>query len=188
MSRPIAILDANVLYPAELRSFLLYMYTHGAFHPRWTDEIHAEWMSNLLANRPDLTRAKLERTRGLMDRAAPEAAVTGYRRIISKLTLPDERDRHVLAAAIHCKAQIVVTNNVRDFPAQTLAPFGIQAQTPDSFVVGLWDQLQEKICAAAEKHRLSWMNPPATVPEYLEVLARLGMIRTAELINQYAQC
>jgi len=91
-----AFLDANVLYPAELRSFLMFLAVPGIFRARWSDDVHEEWISNLLERRPDLTRAQLERTRQLMDKHAPDALVTGYRQLVPALTLPDPNDRHVL--------------------------------------------------------------------------------------------
>lgn len=58
-----AFLDANVLYPADLRSLLMYLAVSGIFRARWSDDVHEEWISNLLSRRPDLSRNKLERTR-----------------------------------------------------------------------------------------------------------------------------
>lgn len=73
-----AFLDANALYPADLRSFLMYLAVPGIFRARWSDDIHEEWISNLLEKRPDLSRTKLNRTRDLMNLNAPDALVTGY--------------------------------------------------------------------------------------------------------------
>lgn len=70
------------------------------FRARWTDRIHEEWIASLLHKRSDLTRAQLDRVRALMNRHAPEALVTGYERLIKRLSLPDPGDRHVLAAAV----------------------------------------------------------------------------------------
>jgi hypothetical protein len=95
--------DANVLYPAELRNFLMHLALMGMFRAKWSADVHEEWMRNLLKNRSDLTREKLERTRQLMDKAAPDALVTGYQHLIPGLLLPDEDDRHVLAAAIRAE-------------------------------------------------------------------------------------
>ena len=92
--------DANVLYPAELRNFLMHLALTGVFRAKWSSDVHEEWIRNLLEDRPDLTREKLERTRQLMDKAAPDALVTGYQHLIPGLLLPDKDDRHVLAAAI----------------------------------------------------------------------------------------
>ena len=73
-----AFYDANVLYPAELRNLLMRLALTGLFRAKWSAEVHEEWMSNLLANRPDLSREKLERTRSLMDLHATDALVTDY--------------------------------------------------------------------------------------------------------------
>jgi hypothetical protein len=75
MAALVAFYDANVLYPAELRNFLMYLATTGLFRAKWSNAVHEEWISNLLKNRPDLTREKLERTRQLMEKAALDALV-----------------------------------------------------------------------------------------------------------------
>jgi predicted nucleic acid-binding protein len=126
-----AFYDANVLYPAELRNLLMHLAITGLFRARWSAGVHEEWMTALLRNRPDLSREKLERTRILMDKHAPDALVTGYEDLIEGLELPDPNDRHVMAAAIKGRADVIVTANVRDFPADTLTPFEIEAQHPD---------------------------------------------------------
>ena len=72
----------------------------GLYRARWTQEIHHEWKRNLLKNRSDLTLEQLDRTSRLMDLAIPDACIDGYEDLVSGLTLPDENDRHVLAAAI----------------------------------------------------------------------------------------
>lgn len=61
------VLDACVLYSAPVRDLLMQLAVEDMFRARWTNAIHEEWMSNLLANRPDLTRPKLERVRDLMN-------------------------------------------------------------------------------------------------------------------------
>ena len=95
-----AFYDASVLYPSELRSLLMHLALTGLFRARWSAAVHEEWIRALLRRRPDLSRAKLERTRMLMDLYASHALVTGYEELIDGLQLPDANDRHVLAAAI----------------------------------------------------------------------------------------
>jgi hypothetical protein len=178
----IALLDANVLYPAELRSFLMYLAIPGVYRAKWSKDIHEEWISNLLINRPDLTRGQLERTRALMDKNAPDALVTGYESLIPSLSLPDEGDRHVLAAAIQGNASVIVTNNLKDFPPEVLQEFEIEALTPDEFVSNLLDLATDDVYEAVETHRLSLKNPPKTVAEYLNTLESHGLVHTvAEL-------
>ena len=182
MPSVIALLDANVLYPAELRSFLMYLAVPGVYRAKGSKDIHEEWISSLLLNRPDLTRTQLERTRELMNKNAPDALVTGYESLIPSLSLPDEGDRHVLAAAIQAKANVIVTNNLKDSPPEVLQKFEIETQTPDEFVMNLLDLAVEDVHEAAEAHRLSLKNPAKTVAEYLNTLELHGLVRTvAEL-------
>lgn len=101
--------DANVLYPNVLRDVLIRLAQTGLVHARWTDRILDETFRNLTADRPDIPTATLAKLRELMNRAVPDCLVTGYEALIPALTLPDEDDRHVLAAAIRCSAQVIVT-------------------------------------------------------------------------------
>lgn len=73
--------------------------TTGVISVRWSSEIPGEWLENLLLNRPDLKRERLERNCAEMNRAVPDGMVTGYESLLSTLTLPDPDDRHVVAAA-----------------------------------------------------------------------------------------
>lgn len=185
MAEFVVFYDANVLYPSELRNFLMHLAISGLFHAKWSADIHEEWTRNLLANRPDLTREKLERTRQLMDKAVPEALVTGYHHLISDLQLPDPGDRHVLAAATHCGASVIVTCNLTDFPPQALGQFGIEAQHPDDFILTLLGLAPGLVIEAAENHRKSLKKPPKTVKEYINTLESQGLTQTASVLREY---
>jgi predicted nucleic acid-binding protein len=179
-----ALYDANVLYPAELRNFLMHLALTGLYRAKWSADIHEEWMSNLLKNRPDLTRAKLERTRSLMDQHALDALVTGYEDLIPKLKLPDPKDRHVLAAVIQGRANVIVTMNRRHFPAEIIAPFGLEAQHPDAFILRLIDLSPVGVWTAARNHRQSLKNPPKNVHEYLEILYWQGLTQIVPMLQE----
>lgn len=58
-----AVYDACVLYPAPLRSLLMYLALTDLFRARWTDAIHEEWMRGVVRDCPDITREKAERVR-----------------------------------------------------------------------------------------------------------------------------
>jgi predicted nucleic acid-binding protein len=103
------IFDACVLYPAPLRDLLTELAAAHIFQARWTEAIHDEWIRALLADRPDLSREQLLRTKELMNRAVLDCLVSGYEYLIPSITLPDPNDRHVVAAAIHGRADAVVT-------------------------------------------------------------------------------
>jgi len=177
--------DANVLYPAELRNLLMHLALVGALRVHWSGAVHEEWIRNLLANRSDLTRAKLERTRSLMDKAAPDALVTAYEHRIARLHLPDPDDRHVLAAAIHCRAQAIVTRNLADFPPDVLAAFHIEALHPDALVMRLLETVTELVQEATENHRKSLNNPPKSVAEYLVALERQELKQSVAVLRRW---
>ena len=179
------IYDACVLYPAPLRDFLLLLALSGRFRARWSAQIHDEWKRNLLKNRSDITPEQLDRTSALMDRAIPDALVTGHDVLVPGLNLPDADDRHVLAAAIRCNASVIVTFNERDFPESVLAPFGIEAQHPDEFAENLFDLDPAAVVAAAQRQRAQLKNPALTTDAYLDALRRQGLVQTAKALVTY---
>jgi len=181
-ARVVVFLDASVFYPALLRNLLMHLALRDLFKARWSDRVHEEWIEALLRNRPDLKFAQLARTRRLMDENVDEALVSGYEHLIGQLTLPDPKDCHVLAAAIHGGASVIVTANLRDFPAKVLAAYGIEAQHPHAFVSARLDEYQEEVLAALHEMRLDLKNPLFSMPVLLASLARQGLTQTvAEL-------
>lgn len=103
-----ALLDASVLYSAPLRDLLLELAVSDLYRAKWSDEINDEWINALLSNRSDLTREQLERTRDLMNMHVRDALVEGYEDLIEIVRLPDPGDRHVVAAAIKGRADVIV--------------------------------------------------------------------------------
>ncbi len=183
MSPPAALLDADVLYPAGLRDLLLRLADRHLHAPLWSADIHEEWMRSLLADRPDIEAAVLERTRAVMDGHFPGAIVTGYEALATTLDLPDPDDRHVLAAAIHGGADVIVTRNLRDFPVDRLMPHGIAAQHPDAFVVELFEA--DAVLAAVRGHRSALRRPPRSAGDHLAALERLCLRRTVSLLRKH---
>ncbi len=108
------------------------------FQPKWTDEIHNEWMENVLEHRPELSRPALERTRNLMNQWGGDWSCIGYTTILPTLTLPDPDETHVLAAAIASNAPYLVTFNLADFPKAPLAPYNIEAIHQTRLLYSSW--------------------------------------------------
>ncbi len=177
--------DACVLYPAPLRDLLLQMATRGMFAARWTDQIHEEWIRNVLADRPDLDSMRLKRTRDLMDRAVADCLVRGYEPLVKALELPDADDRHVLAAAIVAGAQMIVTFNLKDFPEEYLGQFGIEAVHPDRFIECQMDLFQPRVIDAVKAQRALLSNPPMTARQLLDTLAAVGLTVTADRLAEF---
>jgi len=166
----LAVLDACVLYPPSLRDLLMHLANAGAYAPRWTEEIHAEWIRNVLADKTNVTPAQLERTRRLMNQTISDATVSGYEARIPALSLPDANDRHVLAATIEARAPVIVTFNLSDFPNSILQTYGVRAVHPDRFLSGLFDDDSALFLRAAQTHRASLRNPPKDTAGYVQTL------------------
>lgn len=156
----------------------------GLFRARWSDAIHDEWIRNLSESRPEL-KDKLPYIRELMNRAIDDCLVTGFEYLMPSLSLPDPDDRHVLAAAIVGRADVIVTQNLRHFPETILAPFKIEAQHPDTFIRHLLDLDQAVALAAVRAHRASLKNPPMSVEEYLESLAKQELPETVSYLRPW---
>ena len=186
MKERIAVLDACVLYPAPLRDFLMHLTLLDLFRARWTEAIHAEWMRNVLEQRPDLRPDQLARTKELMNTHARDALVEGYEPLIETLILPDPDDRHILAAAIHADADLIVTFNLRDFPSSTLAPHAITAIHPDEFLLTLFEANAQRVQQAAEQQRTMLKNPPKSREEYWQTLVANGLSQTVERLRKMA--
>jgi hypothetical protein len=181
---PTALYDACVLYPAPLRDLLMQFALTDRFRAKWTDAIHAEWISAVLRERPDLTRPQLERTRDLMNRHVRDCIIEGYEVLIPSVALPDPNDRHVLAAAIHGQVDIIITFNLKHFPASVLKPHGIKAQHPDEFLKGLWESFPTDVCDSARKARGRLKNPPKSIDEYLAILAQQKLPETVAFLRK----
>ena len=148
--------------------------------------IHEEWIRSLLVNRSDLTRQQLEQTRDAMNQAFPDASVRGFESLIPTLVLPDIDDRHVLAAAIHARADLVITVNLKDFPPPALVPHTIEAIHPDYFVDYLIDLDEDEAFAAVAKMRSRLRTPSMTAKEFIESIERIGMPLTSSRLRNNA--
>lgn len=180
---PIALYDACVLFPAPLRDFLLRLGRVGVVQIRWSDTILDECFRSILARRPELSVAALARTRVVMTAAFPSALVEGYEELIPTLHLPDRDDRHVLAAALHSRAAVIVTFNLRDFPAGVLEPLGMAAVHPDDFVMERCADGLGPIQTALAKQAGDLKKPPGTVQDVLTRLSECGLPRSVARIR-----
>lgn len=179
-----AFFDANVFYGARLRSLVLWVAQTGLFRARWSADVHREWIDSLLANRPDLNRADLERTRQAMDDAVPDAVVGGYQPLIDGLVLPDPADRHVLAASIVCRASCIVTFNLADFPGPSLAPYGLHAVHPDEFLLDVESIDPGAFAGAVRDDFAHCRRPRLRFADYVDALRRAGVPQIADQIEQ----
>lgn len=174
----VAVCDACVLYSITLADLLTSLGEAGLFRPRWTHEIHEEWIRNVIENRKGdglVTREKLEIRRDAMIEAIENSLVEDYGDLIPSLTLPDADDRHVLAAAIKAEADLILTTNLKDFPLQALTVWNLTAKHPDNFTAELLDTDKEIVIAVVKEMRARRKRPPISAEDFLAQLKRQGL-------------
>jgi hypothetical protein len=141
-------LDACVLYAPLVRGILLRLAAHGHFTPRWSPRVLAEW--RLTAARKGGIGAEdcADALAVAMATRFPGAEVEPGPDTERALDLPDAADVHVLAAAIAARAEVLLTFNIRDFPARRLAAYGVTPRHPDGFLWELFSHAPEAVDGA----------------------------------------
>lgn len=160
MTKQRVVLDANVLYGQFPRDLLLSLFAAGMYEAKWTEKITQEWVGHLLKNNEKVTPAKSNRTVAAMNGIKPFALVTHYEQFIEQVTIPDKDDRHVVAAAIACGAQKILTWNLPDFPNKVLRVFGVIAESPDKFILDLLIEDTIRVVDIFKEMRLKFKAPP----------------------------
>lgn len=151
----VVLADANVLYSRVLRDYLLYAADQEIIAVAWSPAILAEAVEHLRLNVPGFDEAAARRLVTAMNRAFSFAEVEPAEEDFGALAdvwLPDEDDRHVLAAAIAAEATVLCTWNVKDFPADAATAAGVEVLTPDELLGHLVTEYEPQMLAA---HRAS---------------------------------
>jgi predicted nucleic acid-binding protein len=149
------------------------------YQARWTHLIQDEWINNLLANRPDLEAAALIRTAKLMNQAIEDSLVENFEYLIESVTLPDPKDKHVLAAAIASSADAIVTFNLKDFGQ----PTGVSVLHPDDFCCMLYAKDQAATLQAIQMLRQRLRNPAKSAEQLIANYERQGLRKMARILN-----
>lgn len=180
----VAIYDANVLFPNALRDLLIRVAQSGSVQAKWTNKILDETFAALRQHRPGVDDSKWEALRERMSHSIRDGLVVDYEPLIDVVTgLPDPNDRHVVAAAIKSKAQVIVTANVRDFPDAALARWDLEAKHPDAFIMDQINLDSRAVYSAVQQIADSWRRPPGTIGDVLSALARAGLIESAAALT-----
>jgi hypothetical protein len=90
----------------------------------------------------------------------PDAQISHFEEIEASLHLPDPKDNHVLAAAIKARAEVIVTNNLKDFPEDFVSKYDIDVLTPDAFVLNMIDLDPELAFEALRVQAARLKHPP----------------------------
>lgn len=174
MSRFAAMLDACSLVPIALADTLLRLAECGIYRPLWNERILAEMVSAIAEIHPHLAEHGERRAATMRDFFA-DATVSGWAPLEASLSLPDPDDRHVVAAAIIGRADVIVTANTKDFPAAVLDQFGIEVQTPDRFLLNQLDLDPGLVMSVLAEQAGATRRPAITLAVLLERLAACGV-------------
>lgn len=175
------VLDTNVIYPIDIRDLLFWFASYDLFTPKWSKQIFCEWEN--VMKRKGIPNKEIEKRLINAQKAFPDALVDNYEPLINSLELPDEKDRHVLAAAIKTNANIIVTNNIKDFPSSYLASFGLTAKTADDFITDTIDLNTELALEAFRALVMNRTNPNLDEFEILDRLRKNGLLESANYLH-----
>ena len=167
-----ALLDANVLHPQILCDSLLRLAEHDVFRPLWSAQILEETVESIFRRRPDLDAARLRRRMDAMNKAFPDACVSGFEHLIPTMAEMGE-DAHVLAAALFAEADVIVTDNVRDFPPNVAPRFEIAVRTADDSLVELWLRDPRAVAGVIVEQSEGTHRPHIEPRPLLEALGRV---------------
>ena len=167
-----------------MRDALLHFAEAGLFRARWSSDIIEEWRRSLLKAKPKLEESVTSQINA-MRRTFPEACVDGYEDLIEALALPDPDDRHVLAAAIVADAEHIITENIKDFPEESIRKYGIEAVTADDFLASTFELYPADATAALRTMRRNYEKPPFKVADFIFDLQAKGMPKLASMLKQH---
>jgi predicted nucleic acid-binding protein len=173
---PKVVLDACVLVNAALRDMLLRLAEPPRLYlPRWSADILIETRRTLEA-KLGLTSVQTQHLHDELKAHFSEAWVEGYKALMPAMT-NHPKDRHVMAAAVRCGAEVIVTFNLKDFPENALSPWGVEVHAPDDFLLEQFNvasqivarKLQEQASRHGGVERLLSIHQK-TVPQFTEVI------------------
>ncbi len=166
MSFP-AFFDTCSLYGGLLNDLFLRLAEEGAYRLLWSEQVLTELQRSLTERVGEPAAA---RRVSAMRAAFPDAAVSGYQHLEDKMPV-DDGDRHVAAAAVHAGAEVIVTANLRHFPAEPLAALHVLPRHPDEFLLDQLDLYPEAVNRCLEDLADTYERPPLTVEQILDRLA-----------------
>jgi len=167
--------------PIALADTLLRIAEKGLYRPLWSDRILAETQAAIEEIHPGIDVQKRFTDMG---EAFDDALVTGWKGLEAAISLPDEDDRHVVAAAVRAGAQAIVTFNLTDFPEAALDPLGLEAVHPDTFLLDQLDLSPPTVLQVIHEQAAHTTRPRLTPQDLATLLSRAGVPGFAEEIRR----
>jgi predicted nucleic acid-binding protein len=177
-----AFFDACTLYGIRLTDLLLRLADEGSFRALWSDEVLEEVRRNVI--RSGVDAAGIDHRITAMKQFFPDALVTGYEALTASMAC-DPKDRHVLAAAVRAKADVLVTFNVKDFPDHAIEPFDVEVVDPDDFLLDQLDLFPGLVTRVLRELTEDYVDPPVTMEDALDTLRRAGVPRFVAEVRRH---
>jgi len=173
--------DACVLYPTVMREVLMGAASKGFFKPFWSERILEEWAR--AARKIGPTGEMQARGEIALLRAKwPESSVQPHEGDLARLWLPDPNDIHVLAAAIACSADIILTLNAKDFPRHTLSEEGLERTNPDDLLFQFYCEAPDEVAHVAQKVHAEAERLAGAPQELRKLLKKARLPRLAKAL------
>ena len=175
------LVDACVLYSTVPRALVLGAAQAGLIVPVWSARIIEEWRRAVARDGPQAA-AQVATEIAMARIACPDAEIPVPPDLADTLSLPDPDDRHVLAAAIAGRVDVLLTRNMRDFPPRTLARHGICPRAPDTLLLELWVDRPDTVAAIAGPVVAALAQAAGMAPR--DVFKRAGLPRLGKALSR----
>lgn len=175
------VLDTNVIFPFNIRDLIFWFAYSDLFTIKWSKHIFEEWID--VMRRKGETEEEIKKRINSANEAFPDAKVENYESLIDSLQMRDPKDRHVLAAAIKTNANIIVTNNLKDFPEELLSIYGLSARSADDFLTDTIDLNPEIALEAFKKLVQNRRKPNLDEYQVLDRFRKNGLKQTADYLH-----
>lgn len=179
-----AILDACVLVGPLRRDTLLSLAEVELFRPRWSNRILQETQKAIEKDIGDYEKS-VKHVEDI-EEAFPDAVVAGYEPIERGLSLPDPKDNHVLAAALAISASVIVTDNLKDFPEDSLSSHNVEAKSADNFIADTIELSPTTAMDALRQMRNRFRRPKMDASEFIGAMESNGLAEVANTINHFS--
>lgn len=180
-----AFFDSNALYPLRLRDLLLRLAATDLFRARWSDDVLQDWRSDFAERHAGVSPQLLREQCELMNADARDALVEGHHAFIPILSGLEPRSRHVVAAAIHSRSDVIVTTEGARYPDEVLKDHALHKEHPDEFIAHVIDLDRGTAVVAIRDARLALNNPAKDAAEYLRMLERAALPQAVSLLRPF---
>jgi len=166
-----------------LRDTLICTAEAGLYQPYWSQEI-LDGATRNLVSQGTMAAEQAMNLETIIKGAFAEAMVE-VPEGLAKVMTNHSGDRHVLAAAVTAKADIIVTSNLKHFQAKDLAPWNIKAQSPDDFLTHLYALYPDTMVEVVRRQSQALKKPPMAVTELLDLLSKRDLPKFASNVLFY---